>query len=107
MRELSSDKKNIVEFLWNFREESNKVQSKADKVGLLVAAAAKEVDKQVIEGKLLVDPLKSWAYRAGKIAQCIFECYDGNVAQFMSQMTAFQVRKWKCCNGLKHKACFD
>jgi hypothetical protein len=100
-----STKKNIVEFSRNFRVESNKAQSKADKVGLLVAAA-KEVEKQVREGKLLVDPLKSWAYRAGKIAQCVFECHDGNVAQFVSQTPGFRLGKWKCCNGVKHKACF-
>jgi hypothetical protein len=81
-------KKNIVEFSRNFRDDSNKAQSKGDKVILLVAAA-KEVEKQVREGKLLVEPLKSWAYRAWKIAQCVFECHDGNVAQFVSETPGF------------------
>jgi hypothetical protein len=99
-------KKNIVEFSQNFRDDSNKAQSKGDKVILLVAAA-KEVEKQVREGKLLVEPLKSWAYRAGKIAQCVFECHDGNVAQFVNETPGFRVGKWKCCKAVKHKACFD
>jgi hypothetical protein len=70
------------------------------KVAIFVAGAT-EVEQQVRGGKVLVDPLKSWAYLAGKVAECVSKCHGGNLG------TGFRIGKWACCHGIKHKAYFD
>jgi hypothetical protein len=97
---------NIVAFQKDYRKEVNMAKSKAETIFLLVSAA-KELQKQVRDGKVLKDPLKSWAYRAGKIAQCVEICHSGNIAQFLDKTKNFRLGKWACCKGVKHVACFD
>jgi hypothetical protein len=97
---------NIVVLSKDYKQEVNKATSKADKVTLFVAGAT-EVEQQVREGKVLVDPLKSWAYRAGKVAECVAKCHGGDGSKFLDETVGFRIGKWACYNGIKHKACFD
>jgi hypothetical protein len=98
--------KNIVVLSKSFKQEVNKATSKIEKMAILVAGA-KEVEQQVREGKVLVDPLQSWANRAGKVAECVSKCHGGNLGKFLDETTGFRIGKWACCHGIKHKACFD
>ena len=98
--------KNDVVLTKNYIQEVTVATSKIDKVTLLVAGAA-EVRKRVQEGKILVDPLRSWAYRAGKVAECVEKCHGGDVGNFLHETPKFRVGKWACCKAVQHKACFD
>jgi hypothetical protein len=64
-------------------------------------------NKTLPELAVLVDPLKSWAYHAGKVVECVSKCHGGNLGMFLDETTGFLIVKWACCHGIKHKACFD
>ena len=98
--------KNIVVLSKNYSQEVSAATSKFDKISLLVAGAA-EVGQRVREGKVLIDPLKSWAYRAGKLAECVVKCHGSDVGKFLDETPKFRLGQWACCKGKKHKACFD
>jgi hypothetical protein len=58
----------------------------------------------VREGKELVDPLKSWAYRAGKVAECVAQCHGGDVGKFLEDFgTRFETSReflsWQSVGG--------
>ena len=66
-----------------------------------------EVRAQVIQGKILQDPVKSFAYKAGRVVDCLEKCYDGSVQAFLEANKTFTVSRFnQCCNGNKHSASF-
>jgi hypothetical protein len=74
-----------------FKQEVNKATSKVEKVAILVAGATEVEEQQVREGKVLVDPLESWAYRAGKVAECVSKCHGGSLGKFLDKPLAFEL----------------
>jgi phage-related protein len=89
----------------DYRNEINQQTDKATKVSLILLAV-EEVSGQIKAGKILVEPLKTWAYRCGRIAGCVSECHDGSAAAFVQNTPLFRLGKWICCNNKKHGACF-
>jgi integrase len=57
-------------------------------------------------GQILLEPLKSFAYRCGRIASCVRNCHDGSVQEFVEETTEFRFGLWKCCKGASHKTTF-
>ena len=100
-------KRKIVELDSNVRQDINNTgKSLVERLGLILSAEI-EIKKQVSQGKALVDPLKSWAYRAGRVAECVRQCHGGNVARFAKETTNFRFGKWGCAYKKKHSPCFD
>ena len=80
-----------------------------NKAGLLIVIrhAMTEVAAQVEDGKKLVDPIKTWIYKAGKAVKCVDDCYDGKDDAFLKAHPKFTIgRNWQCPNNNDHKA-FD
>jgi hypothetical protein len=99
-------RKNIVEFGRDFPKEVNLATNKAGKVSLLIHAT-NSIKEQVRDGKVLVGPLKRWAYRAGIVANCVLDCHSGDIVQFLDQMPDFTIKQFTCKNGKNHKATFN
>ena len=76
--------KNIVVLSKNYRQEVSAATSKFNTVSLLVAGAA-EMGQRVRESKVLIDPLKSWAYCARKVAECVAKCHGSDVGKFLDE----------------------
>jgi hypothetical protein len=85
---------NIDAFHKDYKKKVSIAESKAEKTALLVTVA-KEVQKHVRDGKVLKDPLKTWAYSTGKIAQCVEICHSENIAQFLEKRKNFRQGKWQ------------
>ena len=70
--------------------------------------AVADVQAQVRDGKELIDPLKSWSYRAGKVAQCIADCFGNDIDAFLAENQQGPLSKFKTCSkGVTHVATFD
>ena len=71
----------------------------------LCCDAIKDIVEQKQNGKLLADPLKSWANRASKIVKCIEECHGGSKDAFLQSNPTFTISKFsKCANKVSHPA---
>jgi hypothetical protein len=70
--------------------------------------AVKEAKQQLLnDGKVLVQPLKSWLYRAGKVVQCIETCHQGSIEEFVEANTGIALSKFTVCScGIEHNAVF-
>jgi hypothetical protein len=100
------DNENAVSFVArNFRDEFIKTRDKGKKVQVYMDAVA-EVQAQVRDGKELIDPVKSWSYRAGRVALCVAECYENKIDEFLSAHPG-GLSKFKCPKGCKHEPTFD
>lgn len=73
----------------------------------LLQEALREVRSQVREGKILQDPIKTFAYRAGKVEDCVKSCYKGNITAFLQANTKFTLSRFVCCLGNTHSTSFD
>jgi hypothetical protein len=89
----------------DFRDEFAKTHDKSKKVQVYIDAVT-EVQDQVRHGKALIDPLKSWSYRAGRVAACVAECYKSNIDDFLAAHPR-GLSKFKCPNECKHEPTFD
>jgi len=70
--------------------------------------AVGDVKEQVQRNKILVDPLKSFIYRAGRVISCVDGCHGGDISAFVSANSGIALSKFKTCHfGIEHKACFD
>ena len=89
----------------DFRDEFGKAQEKSKKVQVYIDAVA-DVQAQIRDGKELLDPVKSWSYRARRVALCVAECYDNKIDEFLSAHPG-GLSKFKCPKGHKHEPTFD
>lgn len=91
----------------DYQSEVKKNPSKAAKVKICVDCND-EVKQQISQGKILVDPLRSFSYRAAKVAQCVKECHGGSIDSFVAANPRFAVSKFgTCSNNKKHTGSFD
>jgi hypothetical protein len=73
----------------------------------ILVAAVKEAKQQINDGKVLIQPLKSWLYRAGKVVQCIETCYQGSVEEFVEANNRIALSKFTVCSsGIEHNSVF-
>jgi hypothetical protein len=107
-RKLDGDQNNVVRFVArDYLVEFNKARTQKEKVEVYVDAVA-EVQAQVRDGKGLIDPVKSWSYRAGKVAQCIADCFGNDIDAFLAENHQGPLSKFKTCSkGASHVATFD
>jgi hypothetical protein len=93
----------IIQCSKDFKAEASKRNlPKADLLCLLEAAVA-EILQQKNEGKILLDPLKTWAYRASKVIDCLQSCHHGNKDAFLMANSGFTVSRFACSDGREHK----
>jgi hypothetical protein len=104
-RKLDADETVVCFVARDFRDEFGKTHDKSKKVQIYIDAVA-EVQDQVRHGKALIDPLKSWSYRAGRVAACVAECYERNIDDFLAAHPS-GLSKFKCPNERKHEPTFD
>ena len=92
----------------DFQQEVKRARTaKALQVELLQQAVS-EVRTQLLEGnKILQDPLWSFAYRAGKVVDCVKNCHGGSITAFLQANEGFTYSRFKCCNGTEHSTSFD
>jgi hypothetical protein len=88
------------------KEASKRDISKSELLDLLDAAVA-EVLEQKLQGKVLNDPLKTWAYKAGKVVHCLQTCHQNDKESFLQANKTFTVSRFRCLHGAKHSFCFD
>jgi hypothetical protein len=70
-------------------------KSKAEKLDLILAAVD-EVRAQIAPNRSLDDPLRSWVYRAGKVAQCLESCFGGNKEEFLKESKSVAPSQFEC-----------
>jgi hypothetical protein len=105
-RDTNKNQENAVYFrARDFRDEFGKAQEKSKKVQVYIDAVA-EVQAQIRDGKELIDPLKSWSYRAGRVALCVAECFENEIDDFLLAHLG-GLSKFKCPKGCKHEPTFD
>jgi hypothetical protein len=77
----------------------------------LIQEACEEIVQQMRSGKILIDPLKSWIYKAGKISECIKHCHHGSIDSFIQNNGGnnggLAISRFRCNNNIKHQAVFD
>ena len=66
--------------------------------------AINDIVNQKSQGKLLVDPLKSWAYKVSKVLTCCKECYANDKEAFVQANPNFTISRYQCKNKA-HKGC--
>ena len=97
----------IVTCSMNFQHEVKRARkAKGRQVELLQQAVA-EVRMQLIDGKILQDPLRSFAYKAGKVDACVRKCHSGSVAAFLEANKSFSTSRFKCCYEIDHSTTFE
>jgi hypothetical protein len=86
------------------------VHSKRSQIAL-IQEAREEITEQMRSGKILIDPLKSWIYKAGKILECIKHCHNGSIDDFIQnhggENGGLAISRFRCNNNIKHQAVFD
>jgi hypothetical protein len=91
----------------NFQQEVKKARkAKILQVEMLQQAVA-EVRLQLLAGKILQDPLRSFAYKAGKVDACVRNCHSGSVEAFLQANKTFSTSRFQCCSGIDHSTTFD
>jgi hypothetical protein len=98
-------------FTRDYQADAKKVQGKSESNRIemcrICLAAVEEARQQVHEGKTLVNPMKSWLYRNGKVVDCIKSCHGGSIEAFLA-INQVTFSKFTCCSkGVEHKATFD
>jgi hypothetical protein len=61
----------------NFQQEVKQARKANGRQVELLQQAVAEVCLQLLDGKMLQDPLRSVAYKAGKVAACVRNCHTG------------------------------
>jgi len=88
----------------NLAGAAGKRQQRKELVDICCEAIA-DIVEQKQNGKLLVDPLKSWANRASRILQCIEQCHGGSKDAFLQENPKFTISKFTTCsNQVNHRA---
>jgi hypothetical protein len=91
----------------NFQQEVKQARkAKGLQVELLQQLVA-EVRMQVLAGKILREPLKSFAYKAGRVDGCVKNCHNGSVAAFLLANKTFCTSRFQCCFAKNHSTTFD
>ena len=68
----------------------------------LIVEAVAAVKQQQNEGKSLRDPVKTVAFRMGKIASCVCQCHNNDVDSFLVANPTFTTSRFKCAAGVSH-----
>ena len=89
----------------DFQTEVNNERDKVKKISIILLAI-KEVSSEVGKGRKLVDPVKTWAYRCGRIADCVVRCHNGDALSFVEKTPLWNLKTFSCCNNTKHTASF-
>jgi len=97
---------NAVTVSRDYQNNYNATKDRKEKVALLVEAIG-EIKKETAQGKILVDPLKTFAYRAAKIVDCVDCCHGGSVDAFVRANSGFTISRFACSSGVKHQGTFD
>ena len=99
----------IVQCSKDYQKEANKLSVSKSKAQLLdlLQKAVQEILEQKQHGKVLQDPLKTWAYKAGKVVKCLQACHSNNKESFLQANSSFTVSRFKCSHGEAHSFSFD
>jgi hypothetical protein len=91
----------------DFQLECKKAREKPAKVKVCIDCD-EQVRLQITQGKVLVDPLRTFAYRAAKVAQCVKECHGSSIESFLESNPSFTPSNFGTCSkDVKHAGCFD
>jgi len=94
----------IMVFDREYQKEFGVRPDKAGKIRILIGAT-NDVMTQVREGKKLPDiPGRRWFYRAASVAMCVNECHSDSVDAFLLRNVGFNISRFQCSNGCKHKS---
>jgi hypothetical protein len=87
----------------DYQDLYNRTSDKVEKVGVLVLAV-NEIRHLKSQQKTLRGGLRRWAHHAATIVQCVEKCHEGDASSFITGLgtSGFQLKKFKCVNGLKH-----
>jgi hypothetical protein len=69
-----------------------------------------DVKEQVKAGRKLIDPCKSFAYRVGRVTECVEKCHGGDIDAFLTANPGVtgRISKFKtCANDIGHGTSFD
>jgi hypothetical protein len=73
----------------------------------IIVQAVGEVVEQKQQGKILQDPLKTWAYKVGKIYDCFQCCHSCNKDSFLAANPNFTSSQFKYAGNMAHSFSFD
>jgi hypothetical protein len=108
VRKLNEDE--IVVLSRDYQSEAKMIsRQKESKSDLLKIAedAVHEVLEQKTKGKILQDPLKTWANKAARAVLCIKICYKGNRDGFLCDNDKYVISRFKCHKGENHDGAFE
>ena len=89
----------VIQCTKNYQQEASKLGRSKPQLLNLLEEAIQEVLEQKQQGKVLLDPLKTWAYKVGKVVKCLEECHNNNKgklspSQLQLYHLLFQVLSW-------------
>ena len=85
--------KDFVDCQHDYQSEAKKVRAKDAKVKVCIECV-NDVKEQISQGKILVNPLRSFAYHASKVSQCVKDCHGNDVESFIKANPKFSPRKF-------------
>ena len=76
----------------DYQGETKKVRVKQVKVQVCIDCV-EEVKEQISQGKILVDPLRTFTYHALKVSQCVQDCHGSAIESFIMANQKFTPSK--------------
>ena len=96
------DDENPVQDLNSYQQRSKRNSDKPEPRDISVEGIESMGAQKKEQEKTLVDPLKSWFQRTGKIVVCLKTCCNGDKELFLQKHPKFSAAKFVCANGMKH-----
>jgi hypothetical protein len=91
----------------DYQGEARKARAKEAKVKVCMDCV-EDVKAQISQGKMLVDPLRTFTYRASKVSQCVQNCHGNDTKSFIAANPKFTPSSFNTCSkGIKHVGCLD
>ena len=92
------DQDEIVVCKRDWKQEAAKRNLPKAKLLDICEKAIEEIVAEKEKAKILTDPLKTWAYRAAKVLDCLKSCHADDKTAFLEAHPNFTISKFTCSN---------